>query len=125
MNIPLFIKDILKAIKVIIFAILLSIVAFLGALTAYAIAKGFPAYMYAVHLEEKWEAANPKTKVELEKYLDHYSTRIIDPSESLWGNAYPLKKNERMVQYLILWSMPLDVVYDDKDNIKAIYTSYE
>ncbi len=104
---------------------LLSIVAFFGIFISYAIAMGFPAYIYAVHLEDKWEKANPKTKPELEKFLDHYSTHIIEPSESLWGSGYELRKNERMVQYLILWSMPLDVVYDNEDNIKAIYTSYE
>lgn len=40
---------------------------------------------------------------------------------------YKLKSNERMMQYQILWNKdcPLDVVYDQNNNIVQIYTSYE
>ena len=30
-----------------------------------------------------------------------------------------------MIQYMILWNAPLDVVYDKRDRIVMIYTSYE
>jgi hypothetical protein len=96
-----------------------------GLLMTFLIASGFLAYLYAVYLEDQWMLAKPKTKAELEVFLHCYSTQVIQPSESLWGNGYKLRKNERMVQYLILWNAPLDVVYDSENNIKAIYTSYE
>ena len=43
----------------------------------------------------------------------------------MWGYGTQLKREEYMVQYLILWSAPLDVVYDGDDNVVEIYTSYE
>ena len=90
-------------------------------------ATGTTAYLYALHLESKWNKAEPKTKADLEKYLHCYSLREIQPKESMWGNGYNLKDGERMMQYGILWNKkcPLDVVYDKDDNISAIYTSYE
>jgi hypothetical protein len=36
-----------------------------------------------------------------------------------------LAPGERMVQYLLLWHAPLDVVYDRQDGIRMIFTSYE
>ena len=105
--------------------ILLIVTTLFGLFIVYLISTGFLAYIYAVHLEEQWINADTKTKAELEIFLHYYSTSVIKPSESLWGNRHKLRNGERMVQYLILWSMPLDVVYDSKNNIKAIYTSYE
>ena len=88
---------------------------------------GGTAYIYAGYLESKWIKGNPKTKTEIEKYLNYYSLHSIDPKDSLWGKRHQLQDGERMVQYRILWNSkcPLDVVYDRNDNIKAIFTSYE
>jgi hypothetical protein len=85
------------------------------------------AYLYALQLEARWSKANPATKHQLESYLHLYRTRQIQPSQSMWGKRYTLQPNERMIQYCVLWTAgcPLDVVYDDRDNIKEIYTSYE
>ena len=82
-------------------------------------------YMWASRLEARWHPANPKTKVELESFLSLYSQRDIQPSESGWGSNHELQSGERMTQYLLLWSAPLDVVYASNDTIVAIYTSYE
>ena len=86
---------------------------------------GCGSYFYASYLESRWSKADPKTKIELEKYLHLYSERIFDPKTSLWGHDRKMAGDERMVQYLILWSQPLDVVYDDHDRVRMIYTSYE
>lgn len=90
-------------------------------------ATGTTAYLYALHLESKWSKADPKTKVDMEKYLHLYSQREIQPKDSTWGKSYVLNDGERMMQYCILWNKncPLDVVYDKDDAILAIYTSYE
>ena len=90
-------------------------------------ATGATAYLYALHLESKWSKADPKTKVDMEKYLHFYSLQEIQPKDSMWGSGYALKDGERMMQYRILWNKncPLDVVYDKDDTISAIYTSYE
>jgi len=85
----------------------------------------FGPYMWASHLESKWYPANPKTKMELESFLSLYSRHDIQPSQSDWGRGYQLQPGERMTQYLLLWSAPLDVVYTSNDAIVAIYTSYE
>jgi len=88
---------------------------------------GGTAYPYALYLESRWLPANPKTKQELEKHLHLYYTRPIDPKESMWGSDFHLADNQRMIQYCILWNRrcPLDVVYDSRDNIVRIFTSYE
>ncbi len=86
---------------------------------------GSAPYFWALHLESKWFPANPKTKVELESYLSLYSKREIQPSESGWGSNHHLQAGERMTQYLLLWSAPLDVVYTSDDRVVAVYTSYE
>jgi hypothetical protein len=97
------------------------------ALFAWFTAIGGTAYFYAIYLEDKWEKADPKTKQELEKYLLFYSLYQIEPKDSEWGKEYQLQTGERMMQYRILWhkECPLDVVYDQGDNIKHIFTSYE
>ncbi len=86
---------------------------------------GYPAYIYAGYLESKWVAASPQTQSDLEKVLNLYSKHSIDPKDSMWGYDYVLKNDEKMIQYLILWKAPLDVVYNRNDEIKRIFTSYE
>jgi hypothetical protein len=76
-------------------------------------------------LESKWSKPRPTTRAELEKFLHLYSKRQIAPTESLWGKNYKLGNDERMIQYMILWNAPLDVVYDKRGRIVMIYTSYE
>ena len=98
---------------------LLLMLAFFAAVTCFA------PYLWALHLESKWSPTNPKTKMELESFLALYSRRDIQPSQSDWGHSYQLQPRERMTQYLLLWSAPLDVVYTSNDTIVAIYTSYE
>ncbi len=99
----------------------LSVILFVVVLAA----SGIPGYLWAVYLESKWVPAKPRTRAELEQHLLLYSVRSIPPSESPWGRTYKLKPNEFMVQYLLLWSAPLDVVYDDGGQIQRIFTSYE
>ena len=97
----------------------LFLIAFVFAMIAFA------PYMWASHLESRWHPANPKTKVELESYLSLYSQHDILPSQSDWGRSHELHPGERMTQYLLLWTAPLDVVYSSNDMVLAIYTSYE
>ena len=93
--------------------------------TAWFIWSGTLGYFWALHLESRWVPAAPRSRADLERHLFLYSTRIIEPRESAWGRGYQLKPNEFMLQYRLLWSAPLDVVYDDGGMIQAIYTSYE
>lgn len=82
-------------------------------------------YWWALHLEAKWHAAQPKSKAQLESLLSLYSEREIQPSQSMWGHDYQLRTGERMVQYRLLYNAPLDVVSTNDNTIVAIYTSYE
>ncbi len=84
-------------------------------------------YMWALHLEAKWQPASPKTKAQLESFLSLYSEREIQTTQSMWGYDYQLQPGERMIQYRLLYSAsaPLDVVYTTNDTIVQIYTSYE
>ena len=108
-------------VKITILLVVVLIIIFMVWLTA----TGGTAYIFALILEDRWTKANPKTRIELEQYLYLYSTKTIQPSQSMWGWDYELKNGEQMVQYLLLWNAPLDVVYDSNDNIRMIYTSYE
>lgn len=83
------------------------------------------AYLYAIHLEDAWSAARPRSRVELERQLHFYSVQPIAPADSCWGKHYSLAKGQSMVRYLIAWHAPLDVVYDSGGGIQAIFTSYE
>ena len=82
-------------------------------------------YMWALHLEEKWSALQPKTRSQLESCLSLYSRHEIRPSESMWGRSHVLRDGDRMIQYLLMWRTPLDVVYDHDNRVVQIYTSYE
>jgi hypothetical protein len=82
-------------------------------------------YFWALHLEAKWSAANPKTKAQLESLLSLYSEHEIQTSQSMWGHDHQLQPGERMIQYRLLYTEPLDVVYTSSNTIVAIYTSYE
>ena len=110
-----------KTVKISILLVVVLSIIFMVWLTA----TGVTAYIFALILEERWNKAQPKTRNELEQYLYLYSTKTILPSQSMWGWNYELKNDEKMVQYLLLWKAPLDVVYDSNDNIRMIYTSYE
>lgn len=83
------------------------------------------AYIWASHLERQWASAEPQTRGQLEQYLSLHSVRQITPAQSCWGSRRKLTSGETMVQYLILWHAPLDVVYDQGGTIRSIYTSYE
>ena len=82
-------------------------------------------YGWALHLETEWRPANPTTRSQIEHCLSLYTVREIDPKDSMWGRDYVLRKGEKMIQYMIVWDSPLDVVYDEHESIMAIYTSYE
>jgi hypothetical protein len=91
----------------------------------FAIFMALAGYGWAIHLETKWSPKKPKTQAQLESYLSLYSKYDIQPTNSLWGHNHTLKPGERMTQYLLLWMMPLDVVYSSNQEISVIYTSYE
>jgi len=95
------------------------------AICVWLYSTGVGAYLYAVYLEAKWSAADPETRIELEQHLSLYSIEDVEPSQSAWGRYHKMQRGERMVRYMILGSAPLDVVYDERDNITGIYTSYE
>lgn len=84
-----------------------------------------PAYLYAVHLEDQWTRARPKTMAQFESYMSLYSKREVHPSASGWAPNYMLKEGEKMVQYTILGAADMEVVYDKHNNVVSIITSYE
>ena len=88
------------------------------------VVQGAP-YMWASHLEARWTPAKPSTRAEMESYLSLYRAREIQPSASDWGRNHVLREGDKMVQYMILWNAPLEVVYDRDGKLLAFYTSYE
>jgi hypothetical protein len=94
-------------------------------LAFFAAAVEIAPYFWALHLESKWSAAKPTTKAQLESCLSLYTQRDIQPTQSAWGKDYKLGPGERMTQYRLLYSAPLDVVYSSSNTIVAMYTSYE
>lgn len=82
-------------------------------------------YLWALHLESKWMVAHPKTRTEMESHLSLYSMREIQPAQSGWGSKHVLLEGDQMIQYMLFWTQPLEVVYDKNDRMIASYTSYE
>ena len=84
-------------------------------------------YEWALHLESKWMAANPKTRADLESCLSLYSRHKIQPTQLGWVRGYPLQPGDQMVEYWLLFNAgtPLDVVYSANDRIVKMYASYE
>lgn len=82
-------------------------------------------YLWACYLESQWKSANPQTREEMESHLSLYKAKEILPTESSWGKYHTLRDGDKMIQYMILWSAPLDVVYDQENKLIAAYTSYE
>ncbi len=81
-------------------------------------------YFYCLARESSWLQA--KTEAELDrKMFMFYSKRPIAPSESMWGRRYDLKPGERMIQYLVFYCEPYDVVFDSESRIIEAFTSYE
>jgi len=68
-----------------------------------------------------------KSRTEMERIVVLFSSHEIRPEQSMWGKHYNLSPDEIMIQYRILWDSgcPLDVVYDTKGEVKAVFTSYE
>jgi hypothetical protein len=97
----------------------------LAAAVALVFFAGAGSYGWALYLESRWSPAHPKSRTEMESYLSLYSTREIQPAESPWGRDHVLRAGDKMIQYMILWGAPLDVVYDRDEKVVAIYTSYE
>jgi len=82
-------------------------------------------YFWAGHLESKWTAAHPQSRTEMEFHLSLYSMREIHPAQSGWGSNHSMQPGDKMIQYLLFWTQPLEVVYDKDDQLIATYTSYE
>lgn len=83
-------------------------------------------YLWALHLESKWQAADPKTRADLEHCLSLYSRHDLEPSRSALGSRFRLEPGEHLTEYWLLYSpaAPLDVVYTN-DTIERMYPSYE
>jgi len=92
----------------------------------YYIARGpnSATYFYAGSIYQKCLAASNKTQIE-EIMSGKAVSRKISPSESPWGYNYTLSPGEYMVQYLVADVEPIDIVYNDKDQIVELFESYE
>ena len=85
----------------------------------------FASYRLADYEYEKLVQAKPATKAEVERILFLYSARQIDIKESMWGKTYQLKAGEACFQYLILRKEPIDIVFDQGNRVKAVFSSFE
>lgn len=81
-------------------------------------------YFYCLARESSWLAARTETELD-GRMVVFYSKRQIIPAESMWGNRYQLRPGERMIQYLVLYKEPFDVVFDGQGHVVTAFTSYE
>lgn len=82
-------------------------------------------YIVANYQYEKLIAESNLTKEDVETNLFLYSGNKINISDSLWGKDYQLSSGDSCWQYMILWSEPIDIVYDDNNKVKKIFASFE
>ena len=82
-------------------------------------------YFLADYQYEKLTESGVKTKIEVEDILFLCKSRNIGIEKSPQGKDYPIKKEEYCRQYVILWMNPIDVIYDQNDNVVRVFPSYE
>lgn len=82
-------------------------------------------YIVANYQYEKLIEKNNLTKEDVENSLFLYSANKINISDSLWGKNYQLSSGDSCWQYMILWSEPIDIVYDNNNKVKKIFASFE
>ena len=85
----------------------------------------FATYKLADYEYEKLVQAKPSTKVEVERILFLYSAKQIDIKISSWGKTYQLESGDVCFQYLILGREPIDIVFNQENHVKAIFSSFE
>lgn len=85
----------------------------------------FVSYRLADHEYEKLVQAKPATKAEVERILFLYSAKQIDIKKSSWGKTYQLESGDVCFQYLILGREPIDIVFNQENHVKAVFSSFE
>lgn len=85
----------------------------------------FVSYRLADYEYEKLVQAKPATKDEVERILFLYSAKQIDIKKSSWGKTHQLESGDVCFQYLILGREPIDIVFDQKNHVKAVFSSFE
>jgi len=82
-------------------------------------------YFLADYQYEKLIESGAKTKIQVEDILFLYKSKNIGIEKAMWGKEYSLKKEEYCCQYVILLMNPIDVIYDQNDNVIRVFASYE
>jgi len=82
-------------------------------------------YFFAIYKFEQLTEVKLLTKDKVEKILLLSSHKQIPIKESMWGKHTELKNNESCWQYLVLWKEPIDIVYDENNNVTHLFESYE
>ena len=85
----------------------------------------FASYKLADYEYEKLVQAKPATKAEGERILFLYSAKQIDIKRSSWGKTYQLESGDVCFQYLILGRDPIDIVFNQENHVKAVFSSFE
>jgi len=85
----------------------------------------FISYRLATYEYEKLVQAKPPTKDEVEGILFLYRAKQIDIKNSAWGKTYQLGSGDVCFQYLILGTEPIDIVFNQELQVKAIFSSFE
>lgn len=82
-------------------------------------------YLAASFEYERLVRADPETRAEIEDLLFLYRSRTIDIKSSEWGSGIELAPGQYCQQYLILGKEPIDVIYDEKDRVVHMLSSFE
>jgi hypothetical protein len=101
--------------------ILLAVAVLVGACLLFP----FVSYRLADYQYEKLVQAKPATKAEVERILFLCSAKQIDIKKSAWGKTYQLESGDVCFQYLILGREPIDIVFDQGNQVKAVFSSFE
>ncbi|MCI5122186.1 MAG: hypothetical protein D3908_13540 [Candidatus Electrothrix sp. AUS4] len=97
----------------------------IGAIILVIIAGYLLPYAVADYQYEKLIAKNNLTKQDVENSFFLYSGKEINIKDSMWGKNYQLSTGEYCWQYMILWTEPIDIVYDTNNKVMKIFASYE
>jgi hypothetical protein len=90
----------------------------------YLVLTSFPYFVASIQYEMLWPNQQ-LNKYDVEKKLFFYTAKEIPITDSSWGKTYKMKQGESCWQYNILWTEPIDIVYDENQKVVTIFASFE
>lgn len=86
----------------------------------------FIQYLLTDYAYEKLSALEPRTRIEVESSLREFHALIIDDQDRMVSSIKKLFSSKRnYIRYVGYSGLGIDVIYDERDQVLAIWPEYE